>query len=73
VATDVSHITEGEAWLKYALAGRLAQARAKVGMHVFLRGRLWDLSSDGHTIIVDGQKVIEAQHVAGAALVNYWL
>jgi predicted amidohydrolase len=72
-ASDVNHITEGEAWLKYALAGRLLQAGAKVGMHVFLHGRLWDLSSDGHTIIVDGQKVIEAQHVAGAALVNYWL
>lgn len=44
---DIGLLTEKEAWLKYALPGRLAQSGAKVGANVFLRGRLWDLGTDG--------------------------
>ncbi|MBU0704873.1 MAG: carbon-nitrogen hydrolase, partial [Chloroflexi bacterium] len=72
-ARDVNRLTEGEAWLKYALAGRLAEAGIKHGINVFLRGDLWDLGSDGHTIIVEGPTVMEAKHVTGAAIVNFWL
>ena len=72
-ARDVNRLTEGEAWLKYALAGRLADAGIKHGINVFLRGDLWDLGSDGHTVAVKGGAVIEASHVTGAALINLWL
>lgn len=72
-ARDVGQLTEGQAWLKYALAGRLAAGGAGHGINVFLRGDLWDLGSDGHTIVVRGETVIEARHVAGAAIVNSWL
>jgi hypothetical protein len=72
-ARDVNEITEGEAWLKYALAGRMADAGIGHGINVFLRGNLWDLGSEGHTIIVRGQTVVEARHVASAAIVNSWL
>ncbi len=70
---DVNKITEGEAWLKYALAGRMASAEITHGINVFLRGNLWDLGSDGHTIVVRGRTVIEAKHIGGAAIINSWL
>ena len=70
---DVGGITEGAAWLKYALAGKLADAGIEHGINVFLRGDLWDLGSDGHTIVVRESTVVEAKHAAGAAIVNSWL
>ena len=72
-AHDVGTIAEGEAWLKYALAGRLPRAGIDHGINVFLRGDLWDLGSDGHTVLVRERAVVEARHVAGAAIVNSWL
>jgi len=72
-AHDAGNITEGEAWLKYALAGRMAGAGIEHGINVFLRGDLWDLGSDGHTIVVRGRTVVEAKHIAGAAVINSWL
>lgn len=70
---DVGRLTEGEAWLKYALAGRAPAAGFRHGINVFLRGALWDLGADGHTVLVRDGQVIEAAHVDGAALVNSWL
>ncbi len=49
---DVGVLTEGAAWRKYALEGRLARAGASCGAMVVLRGRLWDLGSDGQTFIL---------------------
>ena len=72
-ARDVGRLAEGEAWLKYALAGRLARAGIEHGINVFLRGDLWDLGSDGHTTVVRAGVVLEAKHVPGAAIVNSWL
>lgn len=70
---DVERLTEGEAWLKYAVAGRLRSAGASHGMNVFLRGRIWDLGSDGHTLILQGDELTEAEQIDGAAIVNCWL
>ncbi len=70
---DVGTLTEGEAWLKYGLGGRLAGAGAAAGMHVFFHGRLWDQSGDGHTIMVTKEGTTEAPHVEKAALTNLWL
>jgi hypothetical protein len=72
-AADVGSLSEGQAWLKYSLAGRMLSSGAATGMQVFLRGRIWDLGSDGHTIAVTPQGVFEAPHVQGGALVNCWL
>jgi hypothetical protein len=72
-AQDAHTITEGEAWLKYALAGRLPKTGIKHGVNVFLRGDLWDLGSDGHTIVVKDRTVMQAKHITGAAMVNLWL
>jgi len=70
---DVGALTEGQAWRKYSLAGRIAHAEARCGLNVFLRGALWDLAADsGCATIVSGQTVIEGRG-GGAALLNLWL
>jgi len=72
-AEDIGRLTEGQAWLKYALGGRCAVAGIASGINVFLRGDLWDLGSDGHTVVVRGSSVLEARHGTGAAIVNSWI
>lgn len=70
---DVGAITEREAWLKYALPGRIGMTNAVAGMHVFFHGRMWDQIGDGQTIIVHDGVTYAAPHVEKAALVNLWL
>ena len=70
---DVGRLTEGQAWIKYAMADRLPRTGIRAGINVFLRGRLWDLGADGHTTLSWRDQVIEAPDVDGAALVNAWL
>lgn len=44
---DIGTIKEVDAWKKYALPGRIQSTQVKVGINVFLRGKLWDLGADG--------------------------
>ena len=70
---DVGRITEGQAWRKYALAGRIMSSGARHGINTFLRGALWDLAADsGQALAVSGDQVTEAGGV-GAAILNLWL
>ncbi len=55
---DIGRITEGEAWGKYALAGRLCSCSARCAVNVFLRGRLWDLGTDGVTTLAREGEVV---------------
>jgi len=71
-ARDVGVLTEGQAWRKYALAGRIVSAGARHGVNVFLRGALWDLGSDGRSVMVNDGAVTEVTS-DGAALLNLWL
>jgi predicted amidohydrolase len=66
-------ITEGEAWMEYALPGRMKESAARAGVNVFLRGRLWDLGSDGQSLAVLGDAIHKSPHVEGAAIINLWL
>ncbi|HRJ31655.1 MAG TPA: carbon-nitrogen hydrolase [Cyclobacteriaceae bacterium] len=53
---DIGKLTEQEAWIKYALPGRLKSSGATIGVNIFLRGNLWDLGSDGMPFFIkDGQ------------------
>lgn len=52
---DAGRLSEAQAWMTYALAGRLDQAGARHGATAFLRGQLWDLGSDGANILVDAR------------------
>jgi predicted amidohydrolase len=71
-AGDVGTLTEGQAWRKYALAGRLGQSGGRHGVNVFLRGTLWDTPTDGRSLAVAPGQTVEAQ-TDGAALLNVWL
>lgn len=73
---DVGKLTEGQAWLAHAMAGRAtSEADIRKGLNVFLRGKLWDLGSDGTTIILNDQSGTPrmAPRVDGAALTCLWL
>ncbi|MEW6402807.1 MAG: nitrilase-related carbon-nitrogen hydrolase [Chloroflexota bacterium] len=71
---DIGHITEGQAWFKYAMAGRIGESGAGQGVNVFLRGDLWNAEIEGGraTVVNDG-KVIVQNPVMGGSLFNLWL
>jgi len=48
-ASDINNITEAQAWEEYALLGRSKNHSFHAGINVFMRGKLWDLGSDGCT------------------------
>ena len=62
---DAGRLTEGAAWRKYGLPGRLARSGARAGINVFLKGDLWGLGSDGRTTAVwtGGRFVSEVEQV----------
>ncbi len=66
--SDQGRLTEGEAWQRYALAGRLGSGGAQAGMTAYLRGTLWDLGSDGANIAVAGTRIHASDALEGAAL-----
>ncbi|HEX8680725.1 MAG TPA: nitrilase-related carbon-nitrogen hydrolase [Ardenticatenaceae bacterium] len=70
---DVGTLAEGEAWRKYALAGRIGASGARCGVNVFLRGSLWDLGADGASLAVRDGEVTEVPYTARGAIVNLWL
>lgn len=71
---DIGKITLGEAWQKYAMGMRAYyEANIKKGLNVFLQGTLWDLGTDGTTIILDDSTSKTTKHFGGSAIVNLWL
>jgi len=71
-STDVGKITLGHAWLKYSMGGRAGAAGITSGINVFLRGKLWDLGTDGETITFSNGAPAQASTMSGAVLVNQW-
>ncbi|MBN8825052.1 MULTISPECIES: carbon-nitrogen hydrolase family protein [unclassified Spirosoma] len=71
----VGKLTEGQAWLTYAMAGRARpEAGITKGINVFLRGILWDLGTDGTTIILQDSTTTKLTPAAnGATLTCLWL
>jgi hypothetical protein len=70
--TDIGKITLREAWLKYTLPGRL-KGQNRYGMNVSLRGKLWDMGSDGEIIAVSGDSVFCGQPLKGASMACLWI
>ena len=70
---DIGRITLGDAWLKYSMGGRAGAAGIQSGINVFLRGKLWDLGTDGDTISYRDGKASHVTDRHGAILVNQWL
>ena len=71
--TDVGKITERDAWGKYTMGGRAAAANIKYGVNVFLRGKLWDLGSDGETIVFGEGNLLLGEEKDGAGISCVWL
>jgi predicted amidohydrolase len=71
---DIGHITEGAAWIKYAMAGRIGESGAGLGVNVFLRGDLWNVDIEGGraTVVNDGTVTVQ-NPLLGASLFNLWL
>jgi predicted amidohydrolase len=71
---DIQKFTEGQAWGKYALAGRIRSSGAAYGINVFLRGRLWDRDAGGWpaTLVREGEVFVEEQ-TRKAAILSLWL
>ncbi|MDQ7019293.1 MAG: nitrilase-related carbon-nitrogen hydrolase [Robiginitomaculum sp.] len=65
---DELRITERQAWMRYALGGRLTSAGAVRGATAFLRGNLWDLGSDGANILVTADGAWVDGHAGGASI-----
>jgi hypothetical protein len=72
-STDIGRITLADAWHKYALPGRMRNSTASYGMVVPLRGKLWDLGTDGSMIAVAGDSVFTARKSTGAAILNMYI
>jgi predicted amidohydrolase len=58
---DIGVLNERQAWEKYALPGRIGISGAKIGANVFLRGKLWDLGTDGQPFFIREGKLLEIE------------
>jgi hypothetical protein len=73
-AADVGVISEGEAWMKYALPLGVEQSGARAGVNVFLQGQLWEMTPGGHAIGVrEGRAQAVPAGVGVTSLVSVWL
>ncbi|MCF6240633.1 MAG: carbon-nitrogen hydrolase family protein [Bacteroidales bacterium] len=43
----IDSITDRQAWEKYAMAGKFRNYNFRAGVNVFMRGKLWDITTDG--------------------------
>ena len=71
--TDIGKITLREAWLKYTMPTRIRSTHAPYGMTVSLRGKLWDLGTDGELIVYNRGQVFCPAPMKGASIVNLWI
>lgn len=70
---DIGKISLGSAWVKYAMGTRArTEAGVKKGMNVFLQGNLWDLGTDGSTIVLS-DSAHTTPYIGKPALINLWL
>ena len=73
VQLKAGELSEGDAWQRLAMAGRIEQSGAHAGITVFMRGQLWDMGSDGHSLVADDNGHTVSADDQGARLINLWL
>lgn len=71
--TDIGKLSEEQAWLKYSMASKAQSIKINNGLNVFLRGRLWDLGSDGTPILLKNGQAQLTTKLSGATIVCVWL
>jgi len=69
-STDVQKIKELEAWVKYALPGRIKKTNATIGVNVFLHGELWDLGTDGQPFFIKDGELLKTGNSSRAGIWN---
>ena len=72
-SSDRGKITLRDAWLKYTLPSRIKSTSASYGMNVTLRGKLWDLGTDGEFIAVSKDSIYSGKPGQKASLVNMYI
>jgi len=70
---DVGRITLREAWRKYATLSRATRAGFTAAVTAHLRGRFWDLGSDGSANAVLNGQMLEDSSDGRGTLLNVWL
>ena len=74
VSVKAGDVSEGQAWQQLAMAGRLPASGATAGLTVFMRGHLWNLGSDGQSLMRSGDEVSLVEPGGhGGRLLNIWL
>jgi hypothetical protein len=73
-AKDYHHITEGDAWGKYAMAKRAPAVGIHNGMNVFFSGALWDMRPEGRVLTLqnDSLHVSEPATKKKGRITNLW-
>ena len=71
--SDSGRLTLQQAWLKYAIPGRVRNTSVRNAISVSLRGRLWDLGSDGVSVGWAGDSLYLEPEREGASVVNLHL
>jgi predicted amidohydrolase len=71
-STDKDRISLHEAWMRYTIPTRIRKTSARYGMIATLRGKLWDMGSDGEFIAVSGDSTYTGRKIPGASLVNMY-
>jgi len=69
ITLDIGKITEGAAWHKYTLV-RSKNTRIKMAVAVFLRGKIWDLGTDGQSFIWREGQLKSVPKTEGPVLFN---
>lgn len=71
---DIGILTEGQAWLKYAMVGKaFTVGNMQAGMNVFLKGQLWDFGFDGRTTSTLGTKSYTDNQSLSSTATCLWL
>lgn len=70
---DIGKITLQDAWLKYSMPARIQKTNIPFGMTISLRGKLWDLGSDGEWMIYNKGQVQSPKYREGASMICLWL
>ncbi len=65
---DLGRITEGEAWDKYSLEGRISLSGARTGMNMYLRGQIWDLVGDGDSKVIYNDSILKVNSGSRAGI-----
>lgn len=72
-AKDYHHITEGEAWVKYAMPRRAPAAGIRIGMNVFFTGKIWDMQPEGRVLAMAEDRLqVSDPALHQGRIINLW-